>query len=102
MAVVWASPHPPPGVPPLLWSSPFPFISVSLPVGCRYRSTHHPPHGQLLMGLGVGCVSFIALGGAGPVSVVWCGVDAGCGVSVGDVQSLADTQGVTRTSSNTR
>jgi hypothetical protein len=84
-AVVWASPCPPPGVPPLSWSSPFPFVSVSLPVGChyrRYRSTCHPPHGQLLMGLGVGGVSFVALGGAGPVSVIWCGVDAGRGVSV--------------------
>jgi hypothetical protein len=69
MAVVWASPRPPPGVPPpLSWSSPFPF--VSLPASCRYRSTCHPPHGQLLVGLGVGGVSFVALGGAGPVSVV--------------------------------
>jgi hypothetical protein len=57
-----------PVYPPLSWSSPFPF--VSLPVSCRYRSTHHPPHGQLLVGLGVGGVLFVALGGAGPVSVV--------------------------------
>jgi hypothetical protein len=68
--------------PPLSWLSPFPFPFVSLPLGCRCRSTHHPPHGQLLVGLGAGGVSFVTLGGAGPVSVIWRGVGAGRGVSV--------------------
>ena len=49
--------------------------AISSPSPCR--STHHPPHEQLLVGLGVVGVSSISMGGHGGALALIFGVVAG-------------------------